>query len=93
MRLAQEALNRARSELVQLSWQKVPHPPLAASYKPAAAHAKPSMAVSAALCEDAKDTAGDCIGFAPIRHMSPLVDRPIGSESIFDEILVMKNYS
>ena len=58
MRLAQEALNRARVQLKE----KQP------AYTPAAVHAKPSMAVSSAVCDDAQDAAGGSLGFAPLRR-------------------------
>ena len=67
MRLAQEALNRARVQLRADSWDAVPHPPFVPRYQPAAVHAKPSMAVADAICPDATDAAGAGLGFAPLR--------------------------
>ena len=66
MRLAQEALNRARSQLLRT----------AVGYKPAGVHAKPSMAVSDALCPDATDANGRCMGFAPMKCVCPVRPAP-----------------
>ena len=57
MRLAQEALNKARLQLADRG----------NGYTPPAVHAKPSMAVSSALCPPATDASGACLGFAPLR--------------------------